>query len=420
MQENLSANVKKGIWSELEAYLFCAGTEFATHFACNALAARRRAGCGRTLDAPTITVVDDMSACFNSGHAEAVYTKVGDEFVFGSKRFDIKEIERLIQVIKDSEREQSLDMQKLGMTDESVARHREDIIETEFKCSEQIWESDSNVPLFQPSPREVLEKHQDLINVRSVSDVARRHIDFLGSSTTRARITATFDDGKGVIIQVSSVRMMPWMLPWTVKIGDKVWDTYSLEVPKVVAKLADPSGPEFALLDGSDYWTDKFWHDQIMWDKFIDIELMEAQDKRALQRLPGYLEASREFEMVSADGSLFKHGYAVTIRPRTSKLIDLLTWRGGPGSTNNPNGDWRQIAEEYSKCSEAARKQSWLSEWKAEDSDRKLEAKVLDLGEVPGVGFDQVVWRREKMSGKPDIIIDLKRGGLSLRDCLSF
>jgi len=55
------------------------------------------------------------------------------------------------------------------------------------------------------------------------------------------------------------------MLPWTVRVGKKSWETYSTALPLALSRLLPPRIPSHGLLDGRRYWSEGFWSDEEAW-----------------------------------------------------------------------------------------------------------------------------------------------------------
>ncbi|MBS2008201.1 MAG: hypothetical protein JST01_14225 [Cyanobacteria bacterium SZAS TMP-1] len=310
-----------------------------------------------------------------------------------------------MSVLLDSKAKQTFDLKELNINGESVARHRQEMVEAEIAGTEPMWLSDNlGKPVYTPSSPAFVRSHSDLFTVERVAQKALGLID-CHNSTNHYRVLLKISLAGSKTIEASSLCEAPWMLPWRVSDGSESWDTFSLAVPQVVATLAPPAGPCQQYLNGAKYWRENFWRDKTIWSRFVDDALLEERVSRTLKSLPGYEDAAKSFAHFEAAPAFpwsDKGPYTLQIYSKQPAVLDSFVWTEADTIAGKKGLMWKTTLSDFSACSAVLEKQKWIGDWKKVSSDRTVVAEAI--GKLSGDGFSEnalAAWNHSGFAGQP-------------------
>jgi hypothetical protein len=351
-----------------------------------------------------IKVSDTIDGCFEHKKSECEYKKVGGQFVDKDKKIDERTVADVIKTFMESRKTTSFNAGELGITEESVARHHDQMVEAAVH-----WQSGV--------PRVVPKDLAYLFQLPNVAAQAETRMRMYENSTTKACLSVSINDSSSnpQSIEVTSDKLCAWMLPWTVKVGQESWKTYSLDVPRAVAKIAPAGGPNYPLLDGSKYWSDEFYTDEHLWSLSAGEKLSRQAARDLAAGLVGYDEAMKKFELTDSSlASVFVEPYSLVLdlKPKDSSTISSIKWYDHI-QDRQPSANWSTFLENAQKCISAADQHTFLKEWLAGGADRTITCEIsgkqcyAGLNMSPGV---KKAWSNAKMPGNPEIAVDLRVG----------
>jgi len=88
-------------------------------------------------------------------------------------------------------------------------------------------------------------------------------------------------------LAISSTHRRPWMLPWTVRLGDETWQVFSPEVSQALYRLL-ANGKVNCPLDGRGYWQAGYMQDPEFPGERYRSLIDAALCRRFLRGLPGW------------------------------------------------------------------------------------------------------------------------------------
>lgn len=218
------------------------------------LAALAVTGCTSQGRSPCVIVVDRSVGCFHEEEVITRYERRGRFYVSQNRSIPVCYVEAVREIVTQTRRDRSAVLGQFNITPQTVADHFPDMVE----AAQQMWPN--QIPY---DYRELPATFRSVFAYEAIADEVLKN----GTGRTRSTTTVLFSvtlPGSPPII-VSSECEHPFMLPWTVQFGDATWETYSTDVPKALTLLADSTGPNTRLLDGTDYWAHWFWKDENVW-----------------------------------------------------------------------------------------------------------------------------------------------------------
>lgn len=330
------------------------------------------------------------------------FKRQGDEYCSKNNQaisqFDLEE---LVKIIKRSEQKTEIDLQNIGVTPETARIHSDDILRTCTSLRKNVKKQEKL-----PSP---------MFNYPAACRAARRRLTAeFNDDDVSFKVSLNAPEICSEQIEVSSKHNCPWMLPWKVQIGNKVWNTYSTELPLIFAGLADPHGRSASLLDGREYWTNGFWSDGIAWWTFgRNLEKENAMEMA--EQLSGYTDAINLFKIEdyqigcinSQPKSLF-----LELKSRRPQIISRASW-WNQLQNERPTANWFDMLQHYDEIRAIARKQRWLKQWSTCAFNHVVECNISgtkDYSEEYDRESIIPAWKNAGLNGKPTIELRLKRG----------
>jgi hypothetical protein len=352
--------------------------------------------------AETIQISDSTVGCFDSKNVETLFTRTNDVFFSESRTIPANIIENLRKaILVGSKKSEKLSLEDLGITPETVVQHRADILEAALKYAKDV-------------PKTVPSELEYLFEYPNISEVAAKSLKRHEGSTTRVAFKFVLEGQEKIAVE--SNHECPWMLPWKITVGDKSWESYSVEIPKFLAEIADSKGPNHPLLNGKEYWKSEFWKDRDVWDRVIGDPLGEYHAKQLAISLEGYQEFQKQFELKKAETNHFiSQPFSLLLGIQTKKpsLVNSVWWYN-PIESGKPVGNWNQFLKLYEACSKAASKHRWLEVWKASGKDRLVEGAFSGfVGHDAAKDLEEYVlpaWKDAGCKGLPEFKLRLRQG----------
>jgi len=355
--------------------------------------------------APEIRVRDGTGSCYHHNETSYAWTRNGDHWTLGERSLTQQQVEEIRQTVLTSTSDSSGVLAAAGITPQKVAAHRDDILAAVFRGS---WRTADGRTVELPAAGEHLLEH-DYVAGQLLRELTEQHGAMAG-------VWFEVDLPGPPDVHVSGDGFVPYLLPWTVEVNGRRWRTPSIEVSKAMLLLADPEGPCAETLDGSRYWSEEVWSDELVWSRYVGRPLDEVLAKRDYERLPGYSLASERFAVDSAvtgNWSSQPLSLFVELHSRAPGLIDDVRWydfiRDGA-----PMADWLDFVQAYADALVVVQRQAWLLDWKAASPDRTVD---LHLSGARGVGeghpevYVYPPWEDAGFRGKPVFEFLLRRGG---------
>ena len=359
-----------------------------------------------------LVLTDRSQGCSDSTNVVTSFDRVGDNYIEANKYnkgkvLSRKQLLELLSTIEEAKSQQTFNPESLGITPQSVKLHT---IEMQKAASHQPYSDYTKA----------LQKLKEAFQYPAVVDAARLKMSFLDRSTRHVQYKLVIKDPSlnAETIEVSSTHEGPWMLPWTIQVGDKKYSTYSTALP-LKLKALDPciKGPNQNLLDGAKYWQQDFWSDRRLWSYQAGFQLDQALGIELLEALPGALTVGKNFTVTkcSFGADLSKpDGLLTELAPKEKGAVDCLIWQNQL-KRGKPVFSWEQLSDKFKFCQAAVKEHPWLEEWRKSNSENQIVCTVTGQSCVlePGKNIDEFIqpaWLDARLSGKPEIEVTLRRG----------
>lgn len=362
--------------------------------------------------ASEIVITDQSQGCFHNKKTVNTFDRKGDVYVSAKGQvLKLEQLKELLAAIDASANYQTLNLAALGVTPEAVTRHRDDILSASLKDISDV-------------PMSVQEKNSYLLDYGAICQSLKHRLVWHDVSTTHEHFTIVVKDrtlGHGQDhIEVSSTHGCPWMLPWSVRMGERRWKTYSTALPLALSSLADKAGPCASWLDGRHYWQEDLWKDSDFWSSAVGSKLRSDRDTLVAEQLDGYSEAARLFAIERCTIAALSHaGSSLSMRLRVlhPEVISSVSWLTllNNGKIGEKTQTWSQMLPLYSKCESAIKAHKWLCDWRAAGADRSVQCEIAgnNCYSDDNKDFNKLVlpvWRAAKLKGVPEVEVNLERG----------
>ena len=289
-------------------------------------------------DVSKLVVFDESMGCFHWQKKQTEYVLKDGYYFNENNRFPKAYIDGLRELVLSSHQDKTNLLEELGFTPEAVEKNRHFIYRSIRRNACEL-------------PEEIPAWAKEYFDYEKLKESA---LDTLvgtnWGSTTHVTFKVTFPGDPQVT--VCSKWERPWMLPWSVTVGDKSWESYSLIIPKALGVLADPQGPNARLLDGTNYWSRTIWSDMEVWSNPIADPLNKISSRQMCESLAGYENAKQLFAIESPEIGHFGtkprslHTRAVTTKPL---LIDSVRW-WNPIEDKKTTCNWNDFLRIYINC----------------------------------------------------------------------
>lgn len=352
--------------------------------------------------------MDEQSGCFS--HTDASYTlrQSKSGFERGKRFLSTEDFQHLREVLLGAEDSRDILLQSLGITQEKLDSKRQAILEAALK-------HDSITPNVLP------ENLSWLLELDAMKNFVFDELDagesgFVTVSTSWCSFSVELPGDP--VLQVSSPHCRPWMLPWTIRAGDREWKTWSVAVPEALRPLASKASPNGRLLDGARYWRDEVWSDSSFWSGPFQDRLggqLNAHHARQLAMdLGGWDEVSAQFNLIEAETGLINFcslSLVLTLEPTGEAPFDRIHWYNRL-EDGVPTVDWNEMVAIWKEAEEALARHPWLADWRAQNG-------MVSLVGHDAVGFgcssmDTWVfpsWQDSGHTGTPDFQLELSGTG---------
>lgn len=358
-----------------------------------------------------IDVEDTVRGCFGgstNSHRMEPLVEHGGIFASEHQALIPSEVDDLLRVIRASEGV-ALDLERLGLTPEAVARHRNDL-------------KKAALPAHNPIAVQFPDDLAELLEPENILRIARNHIEQRMISTTSFNFRVVFEFADGANIVVESTSELPGKLPWDVTIGDRRWRSWSVDLSHAMTSVVSSNAAwHHALLYQDRYWARDFWTQ----GSFVWRELQEAVEGHVAESIYGNMEG---FRSASAAWRVERRGTigwinsgpfglhlmlskrTIPILERDSDIIDGAWW-WNPIVDGRTTATWDDFVAAHARATTTAAKMTWLREWKAAGPGREIELHVVG-GDAHGADplEDSVmpIWRRFGLKRKPEFNVMLR------------
>ncbi len=364
----------------------------------------------------SVTICDSSRGCFSAEYAETIYKRENnghwvrtirtsngsDPYTFLSelikRTVSDKDVTQLIQTLQDSRNQLTVNLSDLGITVESVRAHR-------GKLFEEVKESESDLLKSAPDKYNYLFDFSNIAKVVTESLRCPDDADAASESLPMGNFVSCkiSDTNTGASVEASSCGTVGWLLPWRIKSGTNVWYTYSLRVPKAIKAFAEQDGPNanisYGLLDGSKYWQQKFWTDEIV-DQLKD-QINQAVAIDIVSSWQGYDRAAKEFQLLNAKiiamgvPNIQEYGFTtgnkyedknpqpgtidtlrIYLKVKKAAVINTVTWNNFLNNRHEPKSNWNDLLAEYQKDLQITQSYHWLADWKSCACHNTIELQI--------------------------------------------
>lgn len=357
-------------------------------------------------------------SCFASS---TIYEPSGEGFKSTTGKTLSKElIDEIRRAVIESESKTKPDLKDFGITPESVEKNRDILVQASYT------KYGRNKPEKIVTFKSLAPELQSLFDFDSVSKNALATIT--GSMNSSTDCVRFYIPGEPPIIAISRHRQSG-MLPWRVQVGEKVWSTYSRDLPVALSKIASPASAQYLSDDKPDFrfqrsfkqknqfWPDGFFAQYGTWS---GDKIQSFEDIQLAKNLSGYEDASKS--IILEDAIKYDDGeFLVQVRfTKPEILIDRMRFRTEPKSKdeNNYFHDWTDALNWHKMLEISAQSLDWLRKWKAEGANRSVLAMRTTDEDPSYVESNQLkdLWAQLKLEDKPKYYLRLLENDKHIRD----
>lgn len=348
----------------------------------------------------------------------STYIRVGDEYKSTEKTLKTSQIDQLRQIALHSQSKSAPDLKDFGITEESVLKNRQVMVESAFKM---LRRKPLPIIKFEDLPSEI----QQLFCYETVARNALAQITgAVNSAHSCVRVSIPGDPP----IVLISYHQQTGRLPWRVIAGKQSWKTYSPEIPKQLAQIVSPSrtwvnvlvqgAPQPGLrtqsdstLTDSDNWSDGFFkqYGKLICDQIDSFEAIEEA-----KILPGWSNASQKVSI--EDAVNWNDRIRILVTSKDSRLpIDKvrLTISKTSEASSDSFKDWNDFLRWYKKMESDADFAQWLKAWKEADAARSICCIWSKSSESTKWQTKEVnnFWQGLELPNQPSYCIQLLKNG---------
>ncbi|MCW5822839.1 MAG: WG repeat-containing protein [Cyanobacteria bacterium TGS_CYA1] len=374
--------------------------------------------------ADQVVVDEEMRNPEGSCHASStIYERAGDDYKSTNRTISKSVIDEIRRTAIASESKILPDLKDFGITKESVEENKNKLVQAAYtkygrtKPEKTItWES------LAPELKYLFE--YDTVSKNALDTVT-------GSMNSAYDFVRFYLPGEPPIILQSRHRQSG-MLPWTVKLGEKTWNTYSRDLPVALSKIASPSSAHYLADDKPDFrfqrmgnkatkfWPEGFFAQYGTWSNDL-VESFEAiQDSK---KLPGFEVASKIMSVEDAIKYDYDGKYDFLIQVRITKpdcVIDRLRVKlEAPTKEEDQNlHNWNDILNWYNQIELSVQSLNWLKKWKAENPNRSILAMKTNSSDPSFEDREGLnnLWKHSNLADKPKYYFRLLENGRHARD----
>jgi hypothetical protein len=362
--------------------------------------------CSLAQDSSTsIRIVDRSAGCFHEEGGEYEWRRDGDGYVRGGSRISVADVEAIRKRVTSCRKDPPDLLAQVGFTPASLAAHRDALFEL---LAPATWREGGGRA---KSPPPQVER---LFDYERLAETVRDEL------TGRNRRSTNSFDFKVELpgeprVRVESDGLVPWMLPWTITVGTESWSVADPAVPRALLALADSDGACARLIDGREYWEDRFWEDDFAWGRFLLAEIEQEIANTLNPTIDGFAAFDTRFEIVkTSTGAINLQPESSFHRLRTRKpaLIDSAWW-WNPIEKGMPTRTWTDFLGTYDYVAARALRHGWLAEWKLAGVGRTIEAHIVGTtphSETMIPTLVQPAWDHAGLKGSPEIELLFRRG----------
>jgi hypothetical protein len=349
--------------------------------------------------ADLVGVEQRAMGCFYDEARRSEWARDGDAFTWGERTLRYADMIVFWNAIVGARRGVPELLGELGITRESLAAHRDEVLAL------ALPDAFRGAPL----PPEV---EPPLAWERLAPLIRDELLGKNGSGTESQQVRVTFRlDGRELVAE--SHGLGPWMLPWTVSVDGRTFTSEDPAVARAVLALVDPAGPCLDDLDGDARWPDSLWKDEWFWFRSLRQELDQALSREQYTQLLGWSRASERFAVQSVmTGRIDRLPEAMVfeLEARFPAVLDVARWHDffADGALRET---WDIFLALHARAEGCAEQQSWLSEWKALDPKRHVGLVAAGTSGCAESRLEELVlpaWVDAGFSGQPEFELSLR------------
>ena len=357
---------------------------------------------------PEIKVTDTQGGCFYHRDASYHLQVRANGFDLGTRFVSAEDLRRIRSTLLAADDGRNGIPENLGITSDSVSLHRQTILDAALR-------GDSVTPHVLP------DELQGLLNFDSVRGILLEELDDAAARGELSTNSCTFSvelPGDPVVVATSR-QCRPWMLPWTIRAGDREWRTWSPAVPDALRQFAAKKSPNASLLDGSRYWREGVWSDATLWAgrlrNGLGASLNAYHARRLAESLDGWNEAATRFEIARAETGMINFAplaLVLSIEAKRAASLDGARW-WNPLAQGAPTVSWREFLSVWQRVEAKAAALPWLADWRAQDHGTIVLEALGPQGHGPRSLEDWVLpaWRDAGLLGEPEFELSLTGAG---------
>jgi hypothetical protein len=276
----------------------------------------------------------------------------------------------------------------LGITPELVESRRPAI-------AKQLW------PDHQLSQREL----ERVVTFEHVSAAAERVIaDGFRLGMPKHNVMVRFEGP--VPVEASANGLLSGMLPWRIRVGDRTFTTWSVDVPRALESILKLS-PMLGAGIGRHFWPEGFLRSH-----FAARELMRVAGGITDRRIePLLAEQPKRWRVAKVDLQRAAKVFMLDLQPNDGAVIDSVGWSIGVADDRLVAG-WPDLTSSFERVEAIASGATWLRRWKTERAGRVVHVSID--GSAP---FDPAVqsanvaaWKAAGLQGAPAAQLELIEG----------
>ncbi len=357
------------------------------------------------VEAASIAVVEHTSGCAGSQSRGRWFRPVGEEYVAEDgaclTRAQVEQFRSRVlasspqpgESVPELVEHPDAYLASLGFTDEVISAR---VATIRAACTDARWkDAQGKAP----------ELPAEVDGLFDLHELKARLVDYLlqarNGSTQQTSLCIELPGDPWIHLGTDSSG--PDAVPWYVVAGGRRWYCVDRELSRYLAVLDAPGGWFQPILDASRNWRDTVWSNPQAWGS-LPAELNEALARTGLERVAGWAEARRRFQVDRLDND-----------PRPDRVLPPMELRvTHPGTIDtlylapdsNEQLDWTAVLSQYERAEQAAAAQPWLAAWKQEQQGEISVFLPLHIDHLSGWASDaRRLWSSAGLEGTPDVAV---------------
>lgn len=350
-----------------------------------------------------IEVTDASRSCWGSKRSDTSWapdSKGG--FVQGTRRISLEQYEDLRALLLEARESPSDLLASIGITAKTLEEHREEILD---HAVSEPWRS-----RLEPIAKDV----EGALSFQRVAKSIQKELLGLNWDSTLNNHFRVLLPGTPVI-QVESSSEVAWMLPWTVTANGQSWTVADVRISQALLPLSATDGPCRNLLDGTEYWSNLFWKDELFWGRTVGEEIMHSLCKPRYIPAAGFETFDKQYRVERAtitENELDESTMQFRISSRAPAIVDEVQWANRLRDDELSN-DWSDLLRTIQTASEAIERVPWIGDWKLGSTEHRISMNVVGTTPHGSERLEEraaLLWSHAELPGTPWLQISLYRG----------